>query len=82
MVSLKHVTRFAALSFILDAQVAAEDIGPNLNYPRPPETQYSFPSPNATGMGGWDIAISKAKRFVGRLTLEEKVGICTGIGFG
>ncbi|KAK9349700.1 glycoside hydrolase superfamily [Lipomyces doorenjongii] len=49
--------------------------------PREPETPYSYPSPNATGIGGWDIAIAKAKRFIAQLTLEEKVSICTGTGF-
>lgn len=56
-------------------------VDPNLFYPREPVTPYSFPSPNTTGMGGWDVAVARAKRFVAELTIEEKVSICTGNGF-
>lgn len=49
--------------------------------PHEPDSPYSYPSPNATGRGGWDVAIAKAKRFVSRLTVDEKVSICTGNGF-
>lgn len=56
-------------------------VEPNLSYPREPVTPYSYPSPNATGMGGWDVAIARARRFVAELTIEEKVTLCTGNGF-
>lgn len=35
-----------------------------------------------TGDGGWQDAVSKAKKFVGKLTLEEKVNLTTGVGTG
>ncbi|KAF4637549.1 hypothetical protein G7Y89_g529 [Cudoniella acicularis] len=38
-----------------------------------------YPSPNATGAGGWEDALAKAKAFVTELTLEEKSGMVTGI---
>ncbi|KAI1496236.1 putative beta-glucosidase G [Biscogniauxia marginata] len=37
-----------------------------------------LPSPNATGVGGWEEALAKAKDFVAQLTLEEKSGLVTG----
>ncbi|GAQ05079.1 probable beta-glucosidase G [Aspergillus lentulus] len=37
-----------------------------------------FPSPNATGAGGWHAAFVKAQRFVAELTLEEKADMVTG----
>lgn len=58
-----------------------QNVGPNLFNPREPVTRYSFPSPNMTGMGGWDVALARARRFVAELTIEEKVSICTGNGF-
>lgn len=58
-----------------------QNVDPNLFYPREPVTRYSFPSPNMTGMGGWDVAVARARRFVAELTIEEKVSICTGNGF-
>lgn len=33
---------------------------------------------NATGLGGWEASIAKAKDFVSKLTLEEKVWFTTG----
>ena len=57
------------------------DIEPDTFGPREPHSPFSYPSPNATGMGGWDVAIAKAKRWVSQLTVEEKVSICTGNGF-
>ena len=33
---------------------------------------------NATGVGGWEGALVKAKSFVSQLTLEEKSGMVTG----
>lgn len=53
---------------------------PDYLTPTEPYSPYSYPSPNATGLGGWEIANAKAKRFVSQLTLEEKVGLCTGTG--
>lgn len=32
-----------------------------------------YPSPNGTGSGDWAEAYTKARAFVGQLTLEEKV---------
>lgn len=32
-----------------------------------------YPSPNGTGSGDWGEAYTKARAFVGQLTLEEKV---------
>ncbi|OGM49505.1 beta-glucosidase G [Aspergillus bombycis] len=37
-----------------------------------------LPSPNATGSGGWEEALAKAKEFVAQLTLEEKADMVTG----
>ncbi|ORY08615.1 beta-glucosidase [Clohesyomyces aquaticus] len=37
-----------------------------------------FPSPNATGTGGWEDAVTKAKAFVAQLTLVEKADMVTG----
>ncbi|KAK5019822.1 hypothetical protein LTR39_000107 [Cryomyces antarcticus] len=37
-----------------------------------------YPSPNATGAGGWQNALSRANAFVSQLTLEEKARMVTG----
>ncbi|KAF3400144.1 putative beta-glucosidase G [Penicillium rolfsii] len=37
-----------------------------------------LPSPNATGLGGWDAAFAKAQHFVAQLTLKEKADMVTG----
>ncbi|KAL4927617.1 beta-glucosidase [Aspergillus undulatus] len=37
-----------------------------------------YPSPNATGSGGWEEALELAKDFVAELTLEEKADMVTG----
>ncbi|GAB7327492.1 hypothetical protein MBLNU13_g11366t2 [Cladosporium sp. NU13] len=37
-----------------------------------------LPSPNATGVGGWEDAAARAKAFVAQLTLEEKSRMVTG----
>ncbi|KAB2576426.1 putative beta-glucosidase G [Lasiodiplodia theobromae] len=37
-----------------------------------------FPSPNATGAGGWDDAFDQANAFVARLNLTEKAMLVTG----
>ncbi|KAF2710089.1 glycoside hydrolase family 3 protein [Pleomassaria siparia CBS 279.74] len=37
-----------------------------------------YPSPNITGIGGWEDALKRAKDFVNELTLEEKAGMVTG----
>ncbi|RAH70027.1 beta-glucosidase, partial [Aspergillus aculeatinus CBS 121060] len=37
-----------------------------------------YPSPNITGVGGWDQALAKAKHWVSQLTLEEKTWMATG----
>jgi beta-glucosidase len=69
------------LASIAVAQGDPKNVEPDSFYPREPDSPYSYPSPNATGIGGWDIAITKAKRFVSQLSIEEKVGLCTGNGF-
>lgn len=56
-------------------------IQPDTFYPREQDSPYSYPSPNATGIGGWDVAIAKAKLFVSQLTTKEKVSLSTGTGF-
>ncbi|KAL2133974.1 hypothetical protein VTI74DRAFT_1277 [Chaetomium olivicolor] len=57
------------------------------SYVQPPNTtildQYGhspsvYPSPNATGNGGWEAALAKAKAFVAKLTPEEKANMVTG----
>ncbi|KAH7061423.1 beta-glucosidase [Macrophomina phaseolina] len=37
-----------------------------------------FPSPSATGAGGWEDALDRAKEFVAQLNLTEKANIVTG----
>ncbi|KAI8931261.1 hypothetical protein NX059_011608 [Plenodomus lindquistii] len=37
-----------------------------------------YPQPNATGAGGWEAAVEKAKAFVAQLTIEEKADMVTG----
>ncbi|TFK45798.1 beta-glucosidase [Heliocybe sulcata] len=37
-----------------------------------------YPSPNTTGLGGWESALAKADAFVSQLTLDEKTQIVTG----
>jgi len=39
---------------------------------------YLYVLANATGLGGWEEALAKAKSFVSQLTLEEKSGMVTG----
>ncbi|KAH8732225.1 avenacinase [Phaeosphaeriaceae sp. PMI808] len=46
-------------------------------------TQYGtsppvYPSPNITGVGGWETALQKAQAFLAKLTLEEKSRMVTG----
>jgi len=72
---------WAYFASVVVGQGDPEIIETDLYSPREPYSPYSYPSPNTTGLGGWDIAILKAKRFVAQLTLEEKVSICTGNGF-
>ncbi|KAF2438927.1 glycoside hydrolase family 3 protein [Karstenula rhodostoma CBS 690.94] len=37
-----------------------------------------YPSPNATGAGGWEEALRKAKEFVAQLTVDEKSYMVSG----
>ena len=39
-----------------------------------------YPSPWGTGAGDWADAYTKARAFVGQLTLLEKVNLTTGVG--
>lgn len=48
---------------------------------RTSHSSHSYPSPNATGYGGWDVAFAKARRFVAQLSLDEKVSLTTGTGY-
>ncbi|OAL46520.1 avenacinase [Pyrenochaeta sp. DS3sAY3a] len=46
-------------------------------------TQYGtsppfYPSPNITGLGGWEESVQKARTFAASLTLEEKAWLVTG----
>lgn len=63
------------------AQGDPKNVETDLYSPREPDSPYSYPSPNITGIGGWDIAIAKAKLFVSQLSTEEKVSLSTGTGF-
>ncbi|KAI7772912.1 glycoside hydrolase [Diaporthe eres] len=78
---LKYALLLSRIPMLALGQGDYEIVDPNLFYPREPVTPYSQPSPNATGMGGWDVAVARARRFVAELTIEEKVSICTGNGF-
>ena len=71
LVALPHAT----------GQGDPRNVEPDLFEPREPTSPHSYPSPNATGIGGWDVALAKAKRFVAQLSVDEKVSICTGNGF-
>jgi len=42
------------------------------------ESPQVYPSPNTTGLGGWEAALSRAQSFLDQLTIEEKYGIVTG----
>lgn len=44
-----------------------------------PRSPIVLPSPNATGEGEWADAYAQASAFVSKLTLEEKVGMVTGV---
>ncbi|KAI6784988.1 uncharacterized protein J7T54_008082 [Emericellopsis cladophorae] len=82
------------LSSLLLAPVAeaqAYDAGErgegDFNWVQPPNTTILgpyghspavYPSPNATGTGGWEEAVAKARDFVSQLTLEEKADMVTG----
>lgn len=78
---LQSLTRLLLLVVIVDAQGdPPKNIEPDLSYPRQPDSPYSYPSPNTTGRGGWDVAFAKAKRLVDLLTVEEKVKVCSGNG--
>lgn len=80
---LSSLVACGLLPSLVFAQGNADDLffPPDTLSPTEPDTQYSYPSPNATGIGGWDVAIAKAKRFIAQLTIEEKVSLCTGNGF-
>ncbi|KAL2373901.1 beta-glucosidase A [Blastomyces gilchristii SLH14081] len=40
-----------------------------------------YPSPWASGEGGWEDAVQRARAFVSQLTLPEKVNLTTGVGW-
>lgn len=81
MVPLLGLLHLLTAFTVVHAQGDPKNIEPDLLHPRQPDSFYSYPSPNATGRSGWDVAIAKARRFVELLTVEEKVKICTGNGF-
>jgi len=39
----------------------------------------TFVPANITGAGGWEAALEKARAFVGKLTIEEKAQMVTGM---
>lgn len=81
MIVAKVAAYLAILAIGANCQGDPKNVEPDEYWPRQPEGKYNYPSPNATGQGGWDTAIAKAKRFVNRLSIEEKVDICTGTVF-
>jgi beta-glucosidase len=42
------------------------------------ESEIVLPAKNATGDGGWGSAVARARAFVSKLTLEEKINVTTG----
>jgi len=80
MMLLHYLIQVFSIGLVL-AQGDGLTAPPDEYSPREPDSPYSYPSPNATGQGEWKTAYLKAKRFVAELTIEEKVGICTGNGF-
>ena len=40
-----------------------------------------YPSPQISGVGGWDAALEKAQAFLSQLTTEEKAQMVTGKRF-
>lgn len=67
---LRLTTCIAALSALLPA-IQAQGGPPGVG----------FPSPWGGGGHGWDEAYEKARDFVGKLTLVEKVNLTTGTGW-
>jgi hypothetical protein len=59
------------------AVVALTGIVSTQNLASPP----SYPSPWMYGGHGWQDAYQKAQRFVGQLTLLEKINLTTGVGW-
>jgi len=57
--------------------VAAAGVASAQDFTSPP----SYPAPWMRGGNGWDDAYAKAKKFVSRLTLLEKVNLTTGVGW-
>lgn len=69
-------TSWKASAFLsLLASVQAQ-LSPDPNHFTSPEV---FPSPNATGSGGWEEAHAQAQEFLSQLTIEEKAYIATGV---
>lgn len=64
--------RAVALFATLTAAQNAFDGGPYFTSPS------VLPSPNTTGAGGWQAALSKANNFLSQLNLTEKVSMVTG----
>lgn len=73
------------LALALSLSLARADIQAGVPYPAPPgfeewTSPLVVPAPPTTGALDWATAVAKAKKFVGGLTLLEKVNITTGIG--
>ncbi|KAH7070922.1 glycoside hydrolase superfamily [Paraphoma chrysanthemicola] len=80
-------------SVLLSGSVNAQNFGSNgpvedaFSYVQPLNTtiltEYGssppvYPSPNITGVGGWEAALEKARAWVAQLTTEEKADMVTG----
>ncbi|KAI9688351.1 MAG: hypothetical protein M1822_001300 [Bathelium mastoideum] len=64
------------LSFI--AASAALVLGQGFDHDLYTTSPPVYPSPNTTGLGGWEAAYTRAVSFTAQLTLEEKAGMVTG----
>jgi hypothetical protein len=62
----------------LESRSDAQDSCPTSYNPTSPP---SYPSPWQDGSGDWATAVSKARAFVGKLSILEMVNLTTGVGF-
>lgn len=44
------------------------------------QSEAVYPSPEITGLGAWADSYTRAKAFVGRMTLDEKISLTSGTG--
>lgn len=59
------------------AQISSEP-GPEWNHEDYSTSPPVYPTPNTTGLGGWEAALEKAKSWVAQLTTDEKAIMVTG----